>query len=305
MKLSWKMGTVFGIPVRLHVTMLLLPFIRYNPEITSNTLYIAIWLGSIALIFGSVLLHELGHALTARRYGIRTQDIILTPIGGIARIMNLPESPRQEITIAIAGPLVSIGLAALTFALAAPIIAMTDSIAVVFCLQNIIYINAILGLFNLIPALPMDGGRVLRGLLELRRDHLTATRIAVKVGRTLAVLGAIAALVWLDSNGTVLVISGFIYIMAGNELRMAEMKAVRERMAREAQTQSSTNDGWPWDVYGRQGVRAAPPEPRPYSAQSPTTKDGWNETPPKRKRDVLVVKGGKVEILSRKDTKEE
>lgn len=307
MKFSWKIGSAFGIPVRLHFTMLLLPWFTYSGEIFAESFGFLIWLASVVLLFGSVLLHELGHALTARRFGIETQDIILTPIGGIARIMRLPESPRQEIAIALAGPLVSIVLAALAFATASPIYLITKSPAIVHGLSSLFYINGILGIFNLIPALPMDGGRVLRGILALKRDHLTATRIAVKVGRSLAVVGAIGAILFLNSSPNILLIAGFIYIMAGTELRHAELKAARERMTREAARSAGARPPWPWNVYEPE-AESAPSRPsdgwyQPSAETWPGPADRkWSaDSPAKSSNDVIVVKGGKVEILSRKD----
>ena len=120
MGMGWTIGTFFKIPVRLHFTMLLLPLLTFSWMPISGIAGVVVWLALVVLVFGSVLLHELGHALTARRYGIRTLDIILTPIGGMARVIDLPRKPSHEIAIAIAGPIVSLLLAGAAFGLSVP-----------------------------------------------------------------------------------------------------------------------------------------------------------------------------------------
>ena len=177
MNLAWKIGTVFGIPVRLHFTMLLLPLLTFGQMPTEGPFGVIAWLVLVILLFGSILLHELGHALTARRYGVRTEDIILTPIGGMARITSLPKTPREEIVIAVAGPLVSLLIAGLAFLVSIPLtIVALLPLPIYEALGLLTWINTMLGLFNLIPALPMDGGRILRGYLALKRDELIKRR---------------------------------------------------------------------------------------------------------------------------------
>ncbi|MCA9191040.1 MAG: site-2 protease family protein [Planctomycetales bacterium] len=146
----------------------------------------------VLAIFACVLAHEYGHALTARAFGIRTIDITLYPIGGIARLAQIPTNPWQEFMIAIAGPAVNVVLATimvmvLFFVAPIPTVPITESITTE-ALEVLLYANLALVLFNLIPAFPMDGGRILRSLLATRLDYLRATEIAVRVGRWMALL---------------------------------------------------------------------------------------------------------------------
>ncbi len=297
MRMSWTIGTFFKIPVRLHISMVLVPLLTYNSMAIEGVIDIVAWIALVVLLFGSVLLHEFGHALTARRYGIQTKDIILTPIGGMARIAGMPKKPKHEIAIAIAGPLVSLTLAGVGFALSIPLSVMP--VLPFAILTGVFYfyvINLMLGLFNLVPALPMDGGRILRGFLALKYDFLKATQIAAKVGRALAVLGAVLAIFWLDSWSLAL-ISMFIYISAGTEVRMAQMRAYQEKMA----------DSPPF-VYGPDG------QPRVWTRQwtsrtpdgsTPEMSQDWSQPRSEDKRDVIVVEGGKAEVISRKDPEED
>jgi Zn-dependent protease len=270
--------------------MLLLPFLTMDWVSMDGVFGIAIWLGLVVLLFGSVLLHELGHALTARKFGIQTQDIVLTPIGGMARVLMMPANPRQEIAIAIAGPLVSLALAGAAFAATIPLSFVPfvpDAIYMgLFVLTGA---NLMLGLFNLVPALPMDGGRVLRGILALKRDFLSATRIAVRTGRVLAVIGGIYAV----STGrwTLGLIAVFIYMVAGNELRMAELRAFQERTGNPPGSPGVT---WRWTH--RTGVDY----PRPAGSGPGTETTDWGPGRARADRDVVVV-GGKARVTSRKD----
>ncbi len=325
MNLSWKIGTVFKIPVRLHVSMLLLPLITYNWLPISGLVGMISWLALVVLLFGSVLLHELGHALTARYYGIHTQDIILTPIGGMARIMSMPKTAKQEIVIAIAGPLVSLAIAAVMLLATIPLSFFPIGLSIIWeTLVMLFQINLMLGLFNLlVPALPMDGGRVLRGVLALKYDFLKATLIASKVGRGLAIIGGLAAIFWLESWNLAL-ISGFIYLAAGNEVRMAKWRAYQEKMAQGADPNpfggvqgGSQGPGgqtyrWTWstrnppgnetyDSPGQADRNWQQPEPDNYH---PRDDGGWAPPSPGRGRNVVNVTG-KVEVLSRKDSDDE
>ncbi len=322
MNLSWKIGTIFKIPVRLHFTMALLPLLTFNWMPMDDATGIIVWAGVVILLFGSVLFHELGHALTARRYGIHTQDIVLTPIGGMARITSMPKNPRQEIIIAIAGPLVSLSLAGLTFA-STILLTLVPAIPVRIYegLGLLVWINLMLGLFNLVPALPMDGGRVLRGYLALKYDFLKATQIAAKVGRVLAVIGAVAGLFWLQSWSLVL-ISGFVYLTAGNEVRMAEWRAYQERMNRggwnpfgsgASPVGGGTERGpfvrtWTWQTR-RPGDETYGPSGRMHGERQSSSQDevgsrqneDWTIPDPVRRKDVVTITGGKAKVVSRKD----
>jgi Zn-dependent protease len=172
-------ATPFGIPVRLHWSFsgLIVAALAWGYW-KGGTLGLAI-LGVMLLgLVMSVVLHELGHALAARRYGIGTAHITLYPFGGVAAIESMPEDPDQEIVIALAGPAVNFALAAL----AGWVWLGTDH----YLAQAYVLTNLVMGVFNLIPAFPMDGGRVLRAVLAKSMGFLPASRLAVKIGRVFA-----------------------------------------------------------------------------------------------------------------------
>lgn len=215
---SWKVGRLFGIPVYLHTTFLLLMgFILLARWRDGGDLVAAV--GAVLFIlaiFATVVLHELGHALTARRFGIRTKDITLLPIGGIARLERMPDVPRHELWVALAGPAVNLVIAAVVFSISTlagtyPVLGLPT--AVLGTVDRFIAINVWLAVFNLIPAFPMDGGRVLRALLAERTDYVRATRIAASLGQGIALIFGvvgflynpflvfIALLVWIGASG--------------------------------------------------------------------------------------------------------
>jgi Zn-dependent protease len=210
---SLRLFRIAGTDVKVHATfLLLLGFF---------------WLqggGAAALmllgIFGCVLLHEFGHIAMARRFGVRTPDVILLPIGGIARLERMPEEPRQELLIAIAGPLVTLAIAALLYAwLAATgepptLVSGLDALGGSY-VEELYRINVLLLLFNLIPAFPMDGGRVLRALLASRLGLARATRIAASVGQMLAFAMGFYAIS--QSAILLVLIAFFIFLGAGGE----------------------------------------------------------------------------------------
>ena len=179
-------------------------------------------------IFGCVLLHEYGHALAARAYGILTHDITLLPIGGLARLEKMPDKPAQEIVVALAGPAVNVVIAVV---LGAVILATggfqpIEELDVVrgSFLQRLFTINIGLVLFNMLPAFPMDGGRVLRGVLALGMDHTKATRIAAVVGQGMAVLFVIVA--FFTKAPTLFLIAFFVWIGAQAEVGASETRSV-------------------------------------------------------------------------------
>ncbi len=229
MKWSWRIGRVAGIDLYVHVTFLvLLGYVAYQAYRTRG-----LWVdayGAVLFVlafFGVVLLHELGHCLTARAYGIGTHDITLLPIGGLARLERMPEKPAQELWIALAGPAVNVLLGAgLYLILRAPATGeLLRGVRLVGgeLLVNLFYANALMAIFNLLPAFPMDGGRVLRALLAMRRDYARATRTAATVGQALAwALGAIALFThhWL-----LLVIAVFVVLGAEAEADFVRTKS--------------------------------------------------------------------------------
>lgn len=208
MRMSWKLGRVAGIDVFVHPTFLL---VLAMPHVLSGGAF------SLALVlaaFGCVLLHEFGHALMARRFGIDTMDITLYPIGGVARLARMPRSPGAELMIALAGPAVNVALVAALAGLSA--LGMFEEAPVLASFAaSLLLVNLFLGAFNLIPAFPMDGGRVLRALLSPAFGRSRATSIAAGLGQTLAIVFGIYSLL----NGMIfqVFLAAFVYLAAGAE----------------------------------------------------------------------------------------
>jgi stage IV sporulation protein FB len=229
---SYSIGSLFNIPVRVHVTLLIfLPLFAFSfmPAPGMQGLFYGA-LGAVGL-FGSVVLHEVGHSLVARTKGSRILEILLLPIGGMARLDRLPPRPADEIQTALAGPAVSLalGIAGLFFA---PLVYPFNPFLGIL-LHELGRINIMLVLFNLIPSFPMDGGRVFRAVLTPRLGRLAATQLAAKVGRAFAWLFGIWA-VWPLFHGgqisfSLLLIAYFIHQSAGAEARQAEYEAVYAR----------------------------------------------------------------------------
>ena len=228
MKWSWKLGRLAGIDVYLHVTFLLLvAFFAWSAYAQSGTVASALEaVVYIVALFGSVVLHEFGHALTARRFNIPTRDITLYPIGGVARLERMPDKPIEELWVALAGPAVNVVIAALLFAwlaLTGGLVPLTQmNMLTGPLLQRLLYANISLVLFNLLPAFPMDGGRVLRALLALRLDYVRATQIAALLGQGMAVLFAFAGLF---GNPFLLFIAWFVWTAATQETHMVQIKS--------------------------------------------------------------------------------
>lgn len=228
MKWSWKIGKFAGIDVYLHTTFfLLIGWIALSYWFQENSLVAVIsGVGFILALFASVVLHEYGHALTARRFGVKTRDITLYPIGGIARLERIPEDPKQELWVALAGPAVNVVIAAVLFIWLGITAALEplSSLSVTggSFLERLMVTNLILVGFNLIPAFPMDGGRVLRALLAMRLEYTQATQIAASVGQGLAFL---FGFIGLFSNPFLVFIALFVWIGAQSEARMVSMKS--------------------------------------------------------------------------------
>jgi len=228
MKSSWRIGRVAGIDVHLHFTFLiLLGWVAVSHYLQRQNWQDA--LGGLAFtlsLFTIVVLHELGHALTARRFGIRTRDITLLPIGGVARLERIPENPKQELLVALAGPAVNVVLAALFFGVL--VVGAELSAAKEFklvgghFLAKLMWINVSLAVFNLLPAFPMDGGRVLRAVLAMRMDYARATNIAASIGKGMA---WVFASVGLFTNPFLIFIALFVWIGAAQEAGQAQMKS--------------------------------------------------------------------------------
>ncbi len=228
MRWSWKLGRIAGIDVYVHATFLLL-IVWLGARALAADAGAARFLAELSfvlLVFACIVLHELGHALTARRYGIATRDITLLPIGGIARLERMPEDARQELVVALAGPAVNLVIAAALFGFlhlwtgsspGAPTDLWEGPL-----LERLLWVNAAILVFNLIPAFPMDGGRALRALLATRLSYVRATRAAAGLGQAFAI---VFGLVGLMANPFLVLIAVFVWIGAAAELGMVELKS--------------------------------------------------------------------------------
>jgi Zn-dependent protease len=229
--MSLRIGRFFGINLYLHWSFWLLPlWIAFNHARDPESVTLALRLALLAALFACVVLHEYGHALMARRFGIATRDVTLYPIGGVARLERISERPWEEFCIAIAGPLVNVAIATvlgaglfLAFA-AQP--GLLQGMAGEFLLL-LLFMNIMLFTFNLIPAFPMDGGRVLRALLAIPFGRLRATRMAVAVSAVIVVLFGTAA-AWYFDNPMLILIGVFLLWAGQQELRMLEMREEHE-----------------------------------------------------------------------------
>ena len=231
---SFKVGRVFDIDVKVHWTFfLLLAFFAFLGYQTSGSIpSTRVTIGLIVALFLCVLLHEFGHSLVAQRLGIGVPDITLLPIGGVARLGRLPDRPVDEVKIAIAGPLVNVMLAPVFFTIAlllgtsplspASLLDGVDSTGQVFAYLGLI--NVALAVFNLIPAFPMDGGRVLRGLLATRLGAVRATDISAAVGQLFAIVFFLLGL--LGGNLILALIAVFIFFGASGESQMVRQREV-------------------------------------------------------------------------------
>lgn len=228
MRGSWRLTRIAGIDISVHWSFgLLLAFVVFS-ALFSNGLVAALSEAAfISMLFGCVVLHELGHAMAARAFGIPTHGITLLPIGGVAQLDRIPRNPWQEFLIAIAGPAVNVVIA-VCLLLVLPISYGLGELASVGWLTGglatrLLVVNVALVVFNMLPAFPMDGGRVLRAVLAAFTDYYSATRIAVRVGQAVAILFAIVGLFY---NPFLLLIAGFVFLAAQAELRqlVAELR---------------------------------------------------------------------------------
>ncbi|HEY7232690.1 MAG TPA: site-2 protease family protein [Gemmatimonadaceae bacterium] len=287
MRWSWRIGRLVGIDLYVHATfLLLLAWIAYQTY-AQGAAAVGAAMVYVVTLFAIVVMHELGHALTARRYGVVTRDIILLPIGGVARLERMPRDPRQELLVALAGPAVNIVLALVLYAivrLSGPLptgdlydidIVMS---ARVF-LYQLVFVNLVLAGFNLLPAFPMDGGRVLRALLAMRMDsYARATEVAARVGRVFALVLGIAGLRF---NPFWVLIALFVWLGASSE-------------AAAAQT-STTLDGVPIEDLMIREVQTLQPQD-PLSRAVQLTLEGFQQDFP-----VVEESGALVGVLTRAD----
>lgn len=239
MKWSFRIFTFAGTEVRIHATFfLLLLFVAGHGLMTQGAALAIELMLFIVVMFACVVLHEFGHVLAARGYGIHTPDITLLPIGGVARLERMPRKPSQEFVVAICGPLVNVIIAAAIY-LAVGIQAGFDP-AYDFgktghFFEKIMMWNVFMVFFNLIPAFPMDGGRVLRALLAMFLDYGKATRLAASIGQGIAMLVAIMMLLTATFHPMLLLIAFFIFMAAGQEAAVVtQQEATRNLRVRDA-----------------------------------------------------------------------
>jgi Zn-dependent protease len=227
MKWQWKLGRFAGIDVFVHATFLLLiGWVGYSywlehhnwGEVLNGILF-------ILALFLCVVLHEYGHALTARRFGIKTRDITLYPIGGVARLEKMPDKPFEELWVALMGPAVNVVISVLLFAylfLTGGLVPLSQlSVASGSFVERLMMVNISLVLFNIIPAFPMDGGRVLRALLAMRMDYVRATQVAANIGQGIAFL---FGFIGMFSNPFLVFIAFFVWIGASQEASMVQVR---------------------------------------------------------------------------------
>jgi Zn-dependent protease len=255
---SWRIGTAFGIGLYVHWTFLLIPALVLIANLGHGLLAALLASGVVAVfvftLFGCVLLHELGHALMARTYGIGTRDITLYPIGGVARLEGMGSHPGQEFAIAIAGPLVNVVIAAglwfgMTLAGIPPQVSLLGGnldgfgSPVEAFLNVLLNANLVLVVFNLVPAFPMDGGRMFRALLALTYGRLRATEIAVKLGKVIAAVFIVGGLFGLRIDWPVVfqmtpmlsLIGVFVLVVGQQELAMLRYHNARSSLGQVGQ----------------------------------------------------------------------
>jgi len=227
--MTWSIpiGTVKGTVIRIHLTFLLFLLWIGGAHYAQGGWDAAVQgILFIVLLFLCVLLHEFGHVFAARRYGVQTPDITLLPIGGVARLERIPEKPSQELVVALAGPAVNVVIAVLLF-LGLGTLPSAESLEVqnpgVSLVARLAMVNVFLVLFNLIPAFPMDGGRVLRALLASRMGYSRGTQVAAGIGQGVAFLLGILGLF---GNPLLIFIALFVYLAAASEAHSVQLREV-------------------------------------------------------------------------------
>ncbi|HTR77718.1 MAG TPA: site-2 protease family protein [Gemmatimonadaceae bacterium] len=230
MKWSWKMGRVAGIDLRVHATFVLLlvwlAVVFYNE--TGTAAGVELGVAFTLALFASVIAHEYGHALVARHFGIATRDITLLPIGGVSRLEYIPEHPRQEFWIAISGPLVTLAIAVVLFGIISaaglpvePSGSLFGSAQSGAFLAQLMWVNVSLFVFNLLPAFPMDGGRVLRAILARRMPYLRASDAAASIGRGFALIFGVVGLLY---DPLLALVALFVWLGAAGESQALHLK---------------------------------------------------------------------------------
>jgi Zn-dependent protease len=285
---SWRIGSAFGVPIKIHSTFLLIPLLVVMQHGFGNWFRVGFLVAWVLGIFFCVLLHEFGHVLMARYFGIHTRDVTLYPLGGVARLENLTEEPHEELLIAIAGPAVNVVIAILLTpvfiaAVATKVLILPDPTGISAAdgtwsvMANFVFLlwlsNIGLVLFNLIPAFPMDGGRVLRALLTLGMGFLKATEVAVWIGTGIAFLLGLWGL--LSGNFMLVIVAAFVVLAGQVELQGIRRREEMRRIRREYGSVGFFEEPRGRDSF-RRPVEVFPPRtaeprpgPRPVSAPTP------------------------------------
>jgi len=222
---SIRIARVGGIDIRMHWSFLALVVLVVWVNVSSGVAAVGEGMLWITVVFASVLVHEYAHCIVARQRGAMVEDILLLPIGGVSQLKKMPDRPADELAVAIVGPLTSLGLATLAAAggLVVGAHLWPPTLFAGSWFARLAWLNLLLGGFNLLPALPMDGGRVLRAMLERRQDRLTATRQAARIARSLAVVMLVGGIFY---DFWLVLIGFFVYLGASAEEQAAE----RERL---------------------------------------------------------------------------
>ena len=258
---SWKLGRLLGIDLALHWSFLLVPLWALLSSLAAGEAA-ATAIGTVIfvlIIFGCVLLHELGHALMARHFGIPTRRITLLPIGGLAQLERIPKKPMEELAVALAGPAVNVVIA--SSLIAGTLLSggdppgSVDSLITGPLVDRLVWVNVVLAVFNLVPAFPMDGGRVFRALLACVTTRVRATHIAAAVGQLLAIGFALLGLI---ANPMLIAIAIYIFVAARAEATFVAHEAF-------------------WEATGIRvppgpGLRRDPPDP----SVEPKAVPGWD-----------------------------
>src|SRR5258706_1719976 len=232
--MSWSVniGSIAGTAIRIHVTFLLFLVWIFVAGLATGGVNDAVnSLVFMVLLFACLVAHEFGHIFTARAFGVATPDVTLLPIGGVARLERIPEKPGQEFLIAIAGPLVNVAIAVALIAVTPTHLSVVHLAAMespkLSMIDRLATINLFLAAFNMIPAFPMDGGRVLRALLAIRLGHVRATEIAASIGQWAAFAFGFLGLLSYNIGGFMLIfIAFFVYLAAASEAQMVALRAM-------------------------------------------------------------------------------
>src|SRR5215468_5076955 len=228
--MSWSVniGSIAGTAIRIHITFLLLLAFFFLQGWAAGSINDGVnSVVFVVLVFACVLAHEFGHIFTARAFGVKTPDVTLLPIGGVARLARIPEKPSEEFLVAIAGPLVNVAIAIVLIAVAPTHLSTAHFAAMespkVSMIERLAEVNLFLAAFNMIPAFPMDGGRVLRALLAIRLGHVRATEIAAMIGQAFAFMLGFVGLFW---NPLLIFIAIFVYLAASSEAQLAAVRGM-------------------------------------------------------------------------------